>query len=551
MLKLALASALIALGIPRAWAIGPSFDCNAVHRPMTQLICARPDLSRTDLRFVQAYYALRQKVGEAGWQALKQEVVGFQRKVLQQCNVPVAGPLPLDTAGMAACVQQAYEAQRTAWLSQLSGPAAEEANRPVERHVELQKHLQKLGFLPEGAAIDGVYGAGTRAAIVAWQESRHETPIGFLSDADAISLERLAGSNTPQAATVSGTTPTDSPGQPAASVAEAPTPLPAPIAQGTEASKAPKASGEVSGNRQAITLSATDCQSFAANYAADFQFRAHSGVRKDALSNDKDELNLFQRYFHADLVALSKEDLQALIGSIEQCAMSLRSMRGNTDWHYVIGYGERLAGLWERASSDIRMRQAGEKLRAQLSPIDPHDAQVSFQKTHIGQIEGEFHTQSGLPCVPHNRDDRGSPYFDTDTCLNPLAQTGQSQLMDKVAGVPAIVIYMFRNPDKALFHIAGLTDSKNYPAWQRAFVEKWGAPGKTQRIVVKNRFGAEFENAILTWRPSPNVRITLQQFTDSFPTTGAGAEYNMEVSAFQIIHVPTETALIAASTDKL
>ena len=38
--------------------IGPSFDCKKAARPLALMICASPDLSREDLRFVQAYQAL-------------------------------------------------------------------------------------------------------------------------------------------------------------------------------------------------------------------------------------------------------------------------------------------------------------------------------------------------------------------------------------------------------------------------------------------------------------------------------------------------------------
>ena len=53
---------LAATSIP-CWAIGPSFDCDKVTTPLAHFICARSDLSRTDLEFVQSYYALRQQVG--------------------------------------------------------------------------------------------------------------------------------------------------------------------------------------------------------------------------------------------------------------------------------------------------------------------------------------------------------------------------------------------------------------------------------------------------------------------------------------------------------
>lgn len=78
--------------------------------------------------------------------------------------------------------------QRSIWLSRLTGPAAEEAKRPIQQHVDLQRQLQKLGFLPSTAQIDGVYGSGTRAAILAWQQSTGLTATGILGDVDASRL---------------------------------------------------------------------------------------------------------------------------------------------------------------------------------------------------------------------------------------------------------------------------------------------------------------------------------------------------------------------------
>jgi hypothetical protein len=168
--------------------VGPSFDCGAVHTPGAQLICSDDNLSRTDLIFVQAYYAMRQQVGPAGWQALKAEAVDFEDRTLQQCGVPVAGSLPPQPGPSATFVSAEYERQRAVWLSRLSGPAAEEARRPIEQHIELQRGLQTLGFLPPTEKIDGVYGAATRAGILAWQQSQAVPLTGFLGDADSVRL---------------------------------------------------------------------------------------------------------------------------------------------------------------------------------------------------------------------------------------------------------------------------------------------------------------------------------------------------------------------------
>jgi peptidoglycan hydrolase-like protein with peptidoglycan-binding domain len=63
--------------------------------------------------------------------------------------------------------------------------AVAEISRAIQQHIALQRDLAELGFLPPGAAIDGVYGPATRSAILAWQRARGRTPTAFLSDDEA------------------------------------------------------------------------------------------------------------------------------------------------------------------------------------------------------------------------------------------------------------------------------------------------------------------------------------------------------------------------------
>jgi len=73
--------------------IGPSFDCSTAGYPLALLICADADMSRLDLRFGQAYWALFQKVGPSGQPQLKEEDLAFFDQVQGQCGVPRSGPL--------------------------------------------------------------------------------------------------------------------------------------------------------------------------------------------------------------------------------------------------------------------------------------------------------------------------------------------------------------------------------------------------------------------------------------------------------------------------
>jgi gag-polyprotein putative aspartyl protease/Putative peptidoglycan binding domain len=106
--------------------------------------------------------------------------------------VPRAGGLTPQVWQARNCIKSAYDGQRVRWIARLSGPAFEEATRPAERHVLLQRGLGMLGFLPPAIRADGVYGAPTRYAIMAWQTGHGRTATGFLGEADAQAIEREA-----------------------------------------------------------------------------------------------------------------------------------------------------------------------------------------------------------------------------------------------------------------------------------------------------------------------------------------------------------------------
>jgi Putative peptidoglycan binding domain len=172
--------------------VGPSFDCRAAKQPLAQTLCADADLSRVDLRFAQAYWALFSQVGDSGSRDLKQEDLRFLDAVQQQCGIPRSGPVVAQTEVTRNCVKNAYEAQRTVWILRLTPPFSQEANRRIERHIALQRALQQFGFLPADAVIDGVYGPGTREAISQWQQSQNLKATGVLSDTDAAALDQQA-----------------------------------------------------------------------------------------------------------------------------------------------------------------------------------------------------------------------------------------------------------------------------------------------------------------------------------------------------------------------
>jgi len=172
--------------------IGPGFDCTKVTRPLALMICADANLSRVDLRYNQAYWALFQQLDQSARQGLRREEDAFIDAVQDRCGMPRSGGLTPQAWQTLDCVRGAYEGQRSQWLSRLTGPAYEEATRPPERHLALQRDLEALGFLSGDVRIDGAYGAETRNAITAWQTERGNTTTGLLGEVDARALEREA-----------------------------------------------------------------------------------------------------------------------------------------------------------------------------------------------------------------------------------------------------------------------------------------------------------------------------------------------------------------------
>jgi S1-C subfamily serine protease/uncharacterized protein len=190
--------------------IGPSFDCSKAASPLTYLICGDAQLSRVDLAFNQAYWALFQQLGVVGQVQLKEQDLEFIQQVQGQCDLPISGPLTETATQSRNCVESAYEKMRDAWIGQLTGPAREEATRAPEEHVKLQGDLQRLGFLPQGP-IDGVYGQATRAAIVSWQSARRRSVSGFLSHEDALALEGEISAGSQPVALAPQSPPVESP----------------------------------------------------------------------------------------------------------------------------------------------------------------------------------------------------------------------------------------------------------------------------------------------------------------------------------------------------
>jgi S1-C subfamily serine protease/uncharacterized protein len=276
--------------VPRAGSpkrVGPGFDCTKATTPLAFLICGDVELSRLDLRFGQAYWALFQQIGPAAQPQLKEEDIGFIEQVQERCGLPKSGAFTAELSGSRDCVKEAYGSKRAEWISHLVGEAREEALRSPEEHLALQQTLQRLGFLPPGPA-DGVYARSTRAAIVAWQTTHGRTVTGLLGDIDARALAReiSAGSQviaqSPQTG-VSGGGGAPEPRAPQARLASREEPKPS----------VPGPKAEIAGTGTAFAISKTS--DFLTNYhvvkgCASVRLRK-AELRRDGLVIANDERN--------------------------------------------------------------------------------------------------------------------------------------------------------------------------------------------------------------------------------------------------------------------
>lgn len=167
----------------------PDFSCDPPpdHNGVAVMLCHDSGAARHELLFDQVYYALRQQVGRDGWKALRQEVIADENAADQGCGLPVPGAADQDVPdGAAACYAAAMDRLTERYRQRLGGTALEEARRPLDTHIALQRRLVELGYLPAGTVADGVYGEATREAIATWQRTTHRPETdGFVSDAGA------------------------------------------------------------------------------------------------------------------------------------------------------------------------------------------------------------------------------------------------------------------------------------------------------------------------------------------------------------------------------
>jgi peptidoglycan hydrolase-like protein with peptidoglycan-binding domain len=176
--------------------IGPTFDCGKAKSPIEKLICAEDALSRLDLEMVQSYYTLRQLLPDQRSE-LRQDATDQSRKAMELCGLSDKGVVaPARIRSATTCVTTQYRLQRDYWRARVereaSALAREEAARPVQEHVRLQWLLQTAGYIPASENIDGIYGGGTRSAIVSFQTAEGLAADGLMSAQTASRLEQRA-----------------------------------------------------------------------------------------------------------------------------------------------------------------------------------------------------------------------------------------------------------------------------------------------------------------------------------------------------------------------
>ncbi|MCE2563387.1 peptidoglycan-binding protein [Komagataeibacter sp. FNDCF1] len=186
--------AFVCAGLPISYASAqeyhPDFSCSAdlSNNSVATMLCKNSDAAKSELQFDQAYYALRQQVGKPGWKDLKAQAISDQ-DASGNCVDPASGQ------ASPSCYISHMNDLTATYRGRLSGDALEEATRPIDQHIQLQKRLIDLGYLPTGSVADGVYGEGTRTAIETWQRVTHRPSVdGFLSNDDAVALQQN-GSN--------------------------------------------------------------------------------------------------------------------------------------------------------------------------------------------------------------------------------------------------------------------------------------------------------------------------------------------------------------------
>jgi peptidoglycan hydrolase-like protein with peptidoglycan-binding domain len=232
---LALAS-LIMLGGAAAPAVAQerpvtAIECQRDRTPLALAVCADRATSAAERRAATAYLAVYFSLDGDRRAAFRNEHVQWLNGLVPLCSPPT-GPLPgLGAQGGPApeCLARNFALRGDTYRKRLASSALEESNLPLATMRQLQKRLIELNYLTGNP--DGMFGAGTRQAIRAYQASighpqgnflTAEERESLLTSAEAVAEEpaarppapaRLAAANIGRTQQETGALPLPSPGQ--------------------------------------------------------------------------------------------------------------------------------------------------------------------------------------------------------------------------------------------------------------------------------------------------------------------------------------------------
>jgi len=177
--------------------IGPSYDCGQIdarQNPTAAIICRNDELARSEIIYVQTYYALRGIVDQAIRRSLADEALKFSDEQQRICGIRADALTEQPNNTQVDCIRGSFQKQTQLLRGRLAGDALKEAALPPEALFVMQEFLKLKSFLPGEATVDGIFGPATRNAVKQFQASVSLPQTGFLSketvDMAGVEIER-------------------------------------------------------------------------------------------------------------------------------------------------------------------------------------------------------------------------------------------------------------------------------------------------------------------------------------------------------------------------
>ena len=316
--------AVVAASLNRS--IGPTYDCTRARSSLSQMVCLDPQLRLVDVRFSQAYYALRHSNPSLA-ESYRNEVVTYAEEVVRRCDIPNLTSIDQQFVNRhRMCVEQMYVQKIQEWHSNIAragnASVGEEVRRNAADHYALQYRLRELSLIAANAPIDGVYGPATRDAIAALQRAAGLPPTGFMSNDTRDVLLRMPIQS---AAALLSQTPAPAP-RAAAGLPSSPTPVPTPKTPIDAPSPAPAQAQAAAADdpRLRMLLKAGDpsdllllinldvsAPNATKNIDGEIAFRASRAAvcRRTDFATDVGKSLIVERWFNARGVALAAESI--------------------------------------------------------------------------------------------------------------------------------------------------------------------------------------------------------------------------------------------------